>query len=304
MSVVKSFSVGNGDMFYIKHGCSCFTIIDSCLPEDRSREILGEIWEESREKNIVRFISTHPDEDHIRGLKKLNEVIDIRNFYCVSNRAVEDEKSEDFECYRHLRDSERHFNVNRSCSCKWLNRNDENDGCNYGCSGINFAWPDVCNSDYQNALAKAENENACNNISPIFTYGIENGAAIMWMGDMEREFQEKIMDCVQWPQVDILFAPHHGRDSGRVPKEILERVCPQIIVIGEAPSGYLNYYSGYNTITQNRAGDIAFVCDDGLIDVYSSNENYECELPKRFLRGVWRDRCGFYKGSIRPYGAG
>jgi hypothetical protein len=29
MSIVKSFSVGEGDMFYIKHGSSNFTIIDS-----------------------------------------------------------------------------------------------------------------------------------------------------------------------------------------------------------------------------------------------------------------------------------
>ena len=28
MSIVKSFSVGNGDMFYINHGSDNFTIID------------------------------------------------------------------------------------------------------------------------------------------------------------------------------------------------------------------------------------------------------------------------------------
>ena len=33
MSIIKSISVGNGDMFYIKHGSSNFTIID-CNMDD------------------------------------------------------------------------------------------------------------------------------------------------------------------------------------------------------------------------------------------------------------------------------
>ena len=42
MSIVKSFSVGNGDMFYIKHNSSSFTIIDCCLSDNRE-DILQEI---------------------------------------------------------------------------------------------------------------------------------------------------------------------------------------------------------------------------------------------------------------------
>ena len=33
MSIIKSVSVGNGDMFYIKHGTSNFTIIDCNIDE-------------------------------------------------------------------------------------------------------------------------------------------------------------------------------------------------------------------------------------------------------------------------------
>ena len=48
MSVIKSFSVGNGDMFYIRHGSANFTVIDCCLPDDRSDEILDEIEEKQK----------------------------------------------------------------------------------------------------------------------------------------------------------------------------------------------------------------------------------------------------------------
>jgi hypothetical protein len=36
MSIVKSLSVGNGDMFYIQHGSDNFTIIDCCLSDDNA----------------------------------------------------------------------------------------------------------------------------------------------------------------------------------------------------------------------------------------------------------------------------
>ena len=37
MSVIKSFSVKNGDMFYIKHDSDNFSIIDCNLVEEKKR---------------------------------------------------------------------------------------------------------------------------------------------------------------------------------------------------------------------------------------------------------------------------
>ena len=45
-----------------------------------------------------------------------------------------------------------------------------------------------------------------------------------WFGDLETDFMEKITDEISWPDVDILFAPHHGRDSGKIPKAILQQM--------------------------------------------------------------------------------
>ena len=38
MSIIKSIAVGNGDMFYIKHGSSNFTIIDCNMDEENKKE--------------------------------------------------------------------------------------------------------------------------------------------------------------------------------------------------------------------------------------------------------------------------
>jgi beta-lactamase superfamily II metal-dependent hydrolase len=304
MSIIKSFSVGNGDMFYIKHGCSNFTIIDCCLDDDNADAIIEEIELERKGKNITRFISTHPDEDHIHGLKYLDSILDIRNFYCVANKATKNEVTDDFKYYCAFRDNrDVYFYVHKGCSRKWMNANDENDGQNYGSSGINFLWPDLNNADYNEALKLAAQGVAFNNISPVFTYELTNGIKVIWMGDMENDFQEKIKDCVAWPQVDILFAPHHGRDSGKVPEEILRKLNPQIIVIGEAPSEYLNYYRGYNTITQNTAKDIVFDNDGVWTHVYFSERNYPYDLSFLANLNAFNNKLGFYKGSFLTYNA-
>jgi len=41
MSIVKSFAIGNGDMYYIRHGSDNFSIIDCSVPTDRAGSILA-----------------------------------------------------------------------------------------------------------------------------------------------------------------------------------------------------------------------------------------------------------------------
>jgi beta-lactamase superfamily II metal-dependent hydrolase len=283
MSVIKSFSVSDingeqGDMFYIKHDSSNFTIIDCCLDDNDKKDIVDEIVTEKKNKDITRVISTHPDEDHICELKFLDEKIKIVNFYCVENKATKSDPSESFKYYCKLRDGEYHYYVEEGCSRCWMNENNSSQGKNYGSSGINFLWPITSNSDYKDALQKAKDGSAFNNISPIFTYSLEKGVKAIWMGDIEEDFVNKIKDHVKWPEIDILFAPHHGRDSGKVPNDVLKKLNPSVIVIGEAPAENLNYYEGYNTITQNSAKDIVFDCCSGKVHIYVSNSNYSVDF--------------------------
>ena len=88
MSIIKSFSVGNGDLFYINHGSDNFTVIDCNLQDDRKEEIMDEISNLGNAKGIMRFISTHPDEDHFHGIEYFDERFSIINFYCVKNEKL------------------------------------------------------------------------------------------------------------------------------------------------------------------------------------------------------------------------
>lgn len=297
MSIIKSLSVGNGDMFYIQHNTDSFTVIDCCLDEENQERIVKEIQQRSQGKGIKRFISTHPDEDHLKGIKYLDEHWGIVNFYCVRNKAIKKEETEDFKYYCKLREGA--YYLEKGCQRKWLNCEDNERGS----SGIEFLWPDVNNSVYQEALERVKSGQGFNNISPIFTYSLEKNVKAMWMGDIEHDFLEKISDQVQWPEIDILFAPHHGRKSGTVPGNILKRLNPYIVVIGEAPSENINYYSNYNTIKQNSAGDIIFDCINNWVYVYASKDSY-C-LDTSFLNHSLAEEAGYgkYLGCFFPKGA-
>lgn len=292
MSIVKSFSVGNGDMFYIHHDTDNFTIIDCCLPEDRAIEIIEEVIAKQRQKGIFRFISSHPDQDHLSGLELLDQHLPITNFYCVENSVTKNYETDSFKTYCKLRDSGRSFFIRKGCERKWLNQSDEDRGS----SGIFFHWPDISNPEFKSALINAAHGSSPNNISPIIEYSGPAGNFI-WMGDLETEFMEVIADSLNLPKTTVLFAPHHGRDSGKVPPALLKMMEPDIIVIGEAPSTHLNYYASYNTLTQNSAGDMVFECADGKINIYVSNKSYTA----RFLinRRIKDNHGAFYIGSLK-----
>lgn len=274
MPIVKSYAIGHGDMYYINHGSDNFSIIDCCLPSDRMGAILAEIKAQSKDKGILRFISTHPDQDHIRGLLELDDHMDIINFYCVRNQATKESPTEDFKRYCYLRDGEHHYYLSKGCRRRWMNEDDDERRN----SGLDVLWPVTSDSDYISALADAAAGMTPNNISIILQYDVQNGPTMLWMGDLETDFMEKLEGKVDIPEVDILFAPHHGRNSGKVPRPWLDIMDPGLIVIGEAPSEYLNYYDGYNIITQNSCGDLLFETDTRKVHIYAEDSAYDVDF--------------------------
>lgn len=280
MTIIKSLAVGNGDLFYIRHNSDNFTIIDCNITNEQRYEIINDLRDAAQNKGIQRFISTHPDVDHIRGLEYIDDAGLGWNFYCVQNKVSKDDGTDSFKRYKKLRDdSERSYYIFRGCSRKWMNESSDE----HGSAGISILWPDTSNDVFKKQLEIAELGGNTNNICPIIKYALENGVVAIWMGDLEAEVMEQIIDDVVLPKADILFAPHHGRKSGHVPKQWLDSIDPKIVVVGEAPSDDLSYYNDRNTITQNSAGDIEFECTEGAVHVRVSSPTYEVDyLAKRW----------------------
>ncbi len=273
MSIVKSYSVGSGDMFYIKHNSDNFTIIDCDLTKENANDIILDIVIAKLGKDIERFICTHPDEDHFGGIHLLDDAISISNFYVVNNNAIKDEVTESFKRYCQLRDGDKAYYISQGCRRKWMNLSDDERGS----SGISILWPNLSNPHFKAALANCNAGISYNNTSAVIRYAVEDGASVLWLGDLETDFMESIVDDIELTKTTIVFAAHHGRKSGKIPDSWLEKLDPQIVVIGEAPSRHLHYYTGYSKITQNRAGNITMNIVDDKVHFYVSDDTYTNE---------------------------
>lgn len=272
MGKVKSFSVGNGDMFYINHNSDNFTTIDCCLADGVKKDILNEIESESLKKGVCRFISTHPDDDHIKGIVAFDDKFKIKNFYRVDNNtSKKDTETDDFKRYKELRDdNKKSFELEKGCSRKWMNVS--GDGRNH--SYLYCLWPIKDNEKYKKALKTAAEGGSPNDISPAVRY-LDDDFSFLWMGDMGTEMQEEF-DCkVTNKHTTIVFAPHHGRKTGHIPKSLMDKLTPKLIIVGEAPSDELDYYSDHDTITQNTAGNILFETNGDYLDIFVSESSYK-----------------------------
>lgn len=306
MSTVKSYSFPlgeiRGDCFYIKHDSANFTVIDCFLKEGkdancRKDEIIREIKDESLGR-ICRFISTHPDNDHILGIEALDKHWGITNFYAVDNAIPADEDDPSLEKYLELKRI-RNYPIEEGISRAWLNKStDDRAGSN-----IEFLWPDVNNAKFKEALKATAKGESPNDISCVIKYDAPGGGSYLWMGDMETGMQEEFFKSQKdrIPSVDVLFHPHHGRDSAKPPDDLMFQLGPQIVVIGNAPSEHINYGDPDQTITQNSAGDVVFVNDSGIIHVFTANA---ITNPPKVLKQYSCRPCmlGFYyQGSFKSY---
>jgi beta-lactamase superfamily II metal-dependent hydrolase len=290
MSVIKSFAVGNGDTFYVKHNSDNFTVIDCYLTEENADAILAELKTESDGKGVTRFISTHPDEDHYGGIELLDAVMPITNFYVIKNNVIKDTDTVSFRRYCDLRDGTKAYQIFKGCKRKWMNQNDEERGS----AGISILWPNTSNHHFNVALTEGNVGLSYNNMSAVIRYALEGGASFMWLGDLETEFMENITGDIALEKTTVVFAAHHGRTSGKIPNSWLDKLDPQIIVIGEAASRHLHYYTGYEKITQNHAGDITFDLQGDKVHIYVSNLEY----PKDKFDNEWESKFVGYIGSI------
>lgn len=259
-------------MFYIKHGSSNFSIIDCHMSSDSKDDIISELKSESRYKRITRFISTHPDQDHLGGLTWLDDEMPIINFYCVKNEATKETETAAFKRYKKLRDGDKAFNPYRNVRRKYMN---DSDG-DIGSAGLTVLWPKTDNEHYKAELQKAKEGTAFNNISIILRYSLEGSASVLWMGDLEHDFMEKVKDEIELPKTNILFMPHHGRKSGKLPQEWIDSIDPDVIIKGEAHSKDSDYVSNpdRNKIHQNSAKDIVMNLKASKVHFHVSDPDY------------------------------
>ena len=306
MGIIHFMNVNEGDCIWVHHASERNTVIDvsAAKPVIVFESASGnhnqknypvnpiEYLRSFNVSSIFRFILTHPDMDHMDGLKTLFDNFSVINFWDTENTKTMDDNTswgkynkEDWDFYQEVRKSSDDPKVlhNYAGSTGQYYNMDENGKS--GADGLYILAP-------TKELVSAANESGdYNDCSYVILYRTNN-RKIVFAGDSAEKTWDYILENHKEDvtDVDILFAPHHGRKTGGN-SEYLDVLNPKLTLFGNAKSEYLDYDAWNNRkldhITNNQANCVILDTfgQDG-IDVYVS---YEVFAKKRNPNAVYNE---------------
>ncbi len=304
MGIFHFLNVRNGDCSVIQHPSGHVTVVDvynASSEEERALTaeataadaVRGNFNQKAYPVNpieyleqfdidaVFRFILTHPDMDHMGGIREFFQALSPTNFWDTANTCEKDDfgkggphDEEDWLFYKNLRDEDpntdpKRLVLNAGASGKYFNKGEDGNG---GGDGLHVLAP-------TKTLIQAGNEaDDFNDSSYVILYR-SNAGRILLAGDSHDKTWEHILknhaDDVR--DVDLLLAPHHGRKSDRS-YEFLDVVNPALTFFGNANSEHLAYGAwnsrGLPFITNNQANCIVVDTNGTSMSVYVTNEAF------------------------------
>lgn len=295
MGIIHFLNVKEGDCTWINHATGHNTIIDvsnGTVVETTYESASGnhnqkkypvnpiEYIQDFGVKEIFRFILTHPDMDHMDGIKDLFESFEVINFWDTANTKERNENSEwgaydkeDWEFYQGIRQSKKNPKVLHLYSDSRGQYYNENEEGKSGGDGLYILAPT------QELIDEANTSGDYNDCSYVILYKANN-KKIIFAGDSAEKTWDYILENHKEDveNVDILLAPHHGRKTGGN-RDYLDVLNPKLTLFGNAKSEYLDYASwnnrGLEFITNNQANCIIMNTNGANgISVYVTYENF------------------------------
>lgn len=227
---------------------------------------ISEVW---------RFIVTHPDMDHLDGIRDFFDTFPVTVAWVPSNKCEKDfsgsnnggYNKEDWDFYLKLREK-KHANTE---SKEYL----------HGHIYSFYEEDDITILSPTRELINAANESGDYNDASyvlLYTPPCKNGRVwkILFAGDSHDSSWEHIIKHhrEKISNIDVLIAPHHGRDSGRN-YDFLDILTPTITLFGNANSNHLAYDSYPGTrITNNQAGYVIMDITEEQIAFYVKNQEF------------------------------
>lgn len=333
MDTIHFLNVLEGDCNIIQHSSGRSTVIDvsnAYNKEDTPEEIAAKASKEREERRnrtavpsdktnykqkltpdnpidyirglnidqIWRFVVTHPDMDHLDGIRDLYTEFSPANTWDTNNDKFLDEtkfaggyNKEDWKFYRQLRDGQ--YAGTRRLS---LLANHQADFWNQ--DNIKILCPTQALVDEAN---KCKDYNESSYVL-LFTPPKAGGGhwKILFAGDTHDAAWDYILANFrqQVSDIDVLFAPHHGRDSERN-YDFLKTLKPQLTLFGNASSKHLAYTS-YPPIriTNNQAGFVVLQVSGEAINVYVKHYDFARDFLSK------RNKTPTYNLSLNAYHIG
>lgn len=301
MAKIHFLNVDEGDCSIVQHDDGKVTMIDICcgnieeqvldsttFSTEVENSVQGNFNQKAHPTNPVtylrthgirtlfRYIQTHPDMDHMDGLKILTDSVDILNFWDTENTKEQTFDAngrngrylkEDWDCYQKLRKS----------------KTDPKRLVYYDGTAVKYFAEDdngLLTDDYlkilsptKDLLRAAEKDEDWNDASYVILYYIQ-GRKILFCGDADMGTINHLMANHKndIANLDVLIAPHHGRDSDK-DFSFLDVMRPKLTLVGNAKCQHLAYnkWNSRNLehIQNNQGGNI-------LIDIYNGEMHVSC----------------------------
>lgn len=222
------------------------------------------------ERDIFRFILTHPDMDHMSGIKNLFESRNIWNFWDTNNtkESTSWEGSpydpEDWKFYQKLRKGEingtKIFNNHRSASNRyWVDDSIE----------ILNPHPDL--------LSIAQDSNEYDHISQVIKISHAEKSLLL-CGDTTKEAFEHVGNDTQVDlSAHVMLAPGHG-SKNHVHEDVIKRIGHTLTIVSVAEGVDFDYdfYSKFGPVlsTKNYGNIRLRIEDNGEIVFRTQVEKY------------------------------
>ena len=253
--------------------------------------------------NIFRFILSHPDMDHMDGIDEVVRQFGVLNFWDAGARRDKPDFSEgcpylekDWNRYVRLRDKLEPgvTVVSPLDGAKFKFANQAEDGSGGG-DGLHVLAPT------KDLLADPDLGDDINEGSYVILYK-SLGGRILLCGDAHDAAFEHIVKnhLADVQDVEIMLAPHHGRDSGRS-YDFLDFIRPKLTIIGCAPCQYIDYgqWSRRNLtiLTSNQAGNIVVDSQRSGLVISIENKRYAEALARAPVKADANDLYPIYEIS-------
>ena len=235
--------------------------------------------------SIFRYIQTHPDMDHMDGLRYIATYFNIINFWDTANNKIQEfdgnsrYDENDWKCYQRLRksfDNPKALNYYDGTVCKYFAEDDS------GPKGDDYLQILAPTSKLVSDANTAAN---WNDISYVILYHI-HGRKVLFCGDAGNMTWNHILKNHhnEVSDIDVLIAPHHGR-KGNLDFTFLDVLKPKLSLIGNALSKDLAYYQWNNRnlthLINNQTGNVMVETNNNLLNVYCSNSAFALAFAKQ-----------------------